>query len=121
MLFIRVTCRSHFDFYLLSFLSTGSAFTYTKISSILLWLKRVCPAVFSEKFHLYLRQFFCLRVQISLTFFLPSNIQFRPFDLKQHHITRYQYYFCFRQQQKSKAVFRGASQTGPRSLSAPGS
>ena len=36
--FILVACRCQFDLYLLSFLSTGSAFSYSKIYFFLLWL-----------------------------------------------------------------------------------
>jgi len=39
LLFIPVTCRGKFDLYLLCFLSTGSAFSYSKICAFLLWSK----------------------------------------------------------------------------------
>ena len=45
LLFILVTCRSRFDLYLRSFLSTDSAFSYSKISAFLLWSTRVYRAV----------------------------------------------------------------------------
>jgi len=49
MLLILVTCRSHFDLYLLSFLSTASTFSSSKISSFLLWFKKGEPGSSSEK------------------------------------------------------------------------
>ena len=52
LLFVLVTCPSQFDLYLLGFSSAGSAVKFSKISSFLLWSKRVYVAVPMEKFHL---------------------------------------------------------------------
>ena len=45
LLFILVTCHSQFDLYLLGFLSTGSVFNSSKISSFLLWSTGMYMAV----------------------------------------------------------------------------
>jgi hypothetical protein len=45
LLFVLVTRCSQFDLYHLSFWSTGSSFSCSKISSLLLWSKSVYPAV----------------------------------------------------------------------------
>jgi hypothetical protein len=37
LLFILATCRSQSDLYLLGFSSTGFTFSFSKISSLLLW------------------------------------------------------------------------------------
>jgi len=50
-LFILVARRSQFDLHLLSFLSTGSAFNSSKISSFLLWSKMVYLAVLQKSFN----------------------------------------------------------------------
>ena len=43
-MFILVTCGSQYDLYLLSFSSSGSNFYFSKISSFLVWSKRVSAA-----------------------------------------------------------------------------
>jgi hypothetical protein len=51
LLFILVTCRSQFVLYLLSFSSTGSAFSSSQTSSFCLLSKRVQTAVRPKKLH----------------------------------------------------------------------
>jgi len=73
LLFVPVKCHCQFDLYLLSFSSAGSTCSFSQISSLLLWSKRVCPAVLLQKFHLDLCQSFFfnsffLRAQISLSY-----------------------------------------------------
>jgi len=43
---LHVLLHGQFDLYLLSFLSTGSNLNSSKISSLLMWSKRVHPEVF---------------------------------------------------------------------------
>ena len=50
VLFILLTCRSQFDLHLLSFWSTGSTFTSSKISSLLLCSQRVYPTFILKNF-----------------------------------------------------------------------
>ena len=52
LLFILVKSRIQFDLYFRSFLSTGSTFSSSKISSFLLWSKKGVHPPPSEKFHL---------------------------------------------------------------------
>ena len=48
--FILVTCRRQCHLYLLIFSSTGSNFNSSRISSFLLWSKRVYPAILLKNF-----------------------------------------------------------------------
>jgi hypothetical protein len=50
LLFILITRRGKFDSYLLTFLSSGSAFSSYKISAFLLWSTRVYRAVLLKNF-----------------------------------------------------------------------
>ena len=71
LFFILFTCRSQFDFYFLSFSSTGSTPNSSNISSLLSWSKRGYPALLLKKFistdlNLFISSF--LMVQISLQY-----------------------------------------------------
>jgi len=49
LLLILVTC-SQFDLFLLSFISAGSSYSSSKNPSLLIWSKRVYPAVLLKNF-----------------------------------------------------------------------
>ena len=86
LLFILVACRCQFDFYLLSFLSTGSAFSYPKISAFLLWSKIVCPAVLLSNsilidvnpffFHPFLSAFPLILAHVRTSVLYPAALPF---------------------------------------------
>ena len=67
LLFIPVTCRSQFDFHLLSFSSTSFALSSSIISFV---VKKDVPGCSTEKFNLEVTRFlyFFVRVQISLPY-----------------------------------------------------
>ena len=68
-LFVRFTCHSQFDLYLLLFSSAGSNFNSSKISSFLLWSRRVLPNVLKNLISCDVSIFHpLLRVQILLPF-----------------------------------------------------
>jgi hypothetical protein len=75
LLCILVACCSQFNSYLLSFSSTSSTFSPSKISSFLLWSKWVYPAVFSENFHLDVNRFLSLRLKVQIS--LPYKTMWR--------------------------------------------
>jgi len=61
-------CHSQFDLYLLSFLSTGYTFYFSKISSFLLWSERVPPAVLLKNFILIdVNNFLSLLVRVQIS------------------------------------------------------
>ena len=72
LLFIRVTCRSQCDLYLLSFWSPVSTFSSFKTSSFRLWSKRVPTAVILKNLNSFVvncfNLSFFLRIQILLPF-----------------------------------------------------
>jgi hypothetical protein len=66
LLFILVTCRSQFDLDILSFSSSGSTLRSSKISSFLLWLKKV----YSRLLYFEKKKFISVDVNIFFIFLM---------------------------------------------------